>query len=72
MSKTFARLPTITRVIFLVLLALVTISEPILVLIFFIPIIGWLIWRDQDKIAELERRLAALEPSTPKPKPEGS
>ena len=48
---------------FLVLIALLMFAGGVFVfvLIFFVPIAGWLIWRDQDRIAELEKRLAALE-----------
>lgn len=73
MSKTGVRLNTISKIVFLVLLALISISEPILVLVFFIPVVGWLIWRDQDRMAALEKRLAALEgPAKPEPRPEGA
>lgn len=65
MSKSSFRINTVTRIIFLVLLGLIALREPIVVLVFFIPIAGWLIWRDQDKIAQLEKRLAALEAPAP-------
>jgi 4-amino-4-deoxy-L-arabinose transferase-like glycosyltransferase len=61
LSKRGTSVNAITRIIFLVLLGLIALSEPILVLIFFVPIVGWLIWRDQDRISQLEKRLAALE-----------
>jgi hypothetical protein len=61
LSKPGIRMSSITRIIFLVLLGLIALSEPILVLIFFVPIVGWLIWRDQDRISQLEKRLAAIE-----------
>jgi hypothetical protein len=69
MSRAPMRMSAITRIIFLVLVAVITLGEPILVLVFFVPIAGWLIWRDQDKIAQLEKRLAALE-GPPQPKTE--
>lgn len=57
-----------TRIIMLVLVALVALSEPALTIVFFVPIAGWLLWRDHDRIAELEKRLAAAEkPAQPKP-----
>jgi hypothetical protein len=62
------RISTLTRVMFLVLLALIALGFPIIVFAF-IPVFGWFIWRDQDRIAELEKRLAASE-KQPQPKPE--
>jgi hypothetical protein len=68
MSKSSGSFGTVIRIMFLILLALITLREPGLVLIFLVPIVGWLIWRDQDRIAELERKLTALEkPNDPKP-----
>jgi hypothetical protein len=68
MSKSSGSFGTVIRIMFLILLALITLGEPGLVLIFLVPIVGWLIWRDQDRIAELERKLTALEkPNDPKP-----
>ena len=61
---------TVTRVTFLVLVAVIALGEPILVLVFFIPVVGWMLWRDQDRISELEKRLAALENPAPTPTPE--
>ena len=60
---------TVVRVVLLVLLALLLLSPGAspLVLIVIIPVMVWLIWRDQDRIAELEKRLAAPEkPAQPK------
>ena len=51
----------VTRLLFLVLIAVLAIGYPDLVLIFFIPIAGWLIWRDRDHIEALEKKLDALE-----------
>ena len=60
-SQTMAAL---IRVVFLVLLALLLLYPGVnyLVLIVIVPVMVWLIWRDQDRIAELEKRLAAPEP----------
>ena len=55
------------RIVFLVLVGLIALEEPVLVLIFFVPVVGWLIWRDQDRIAELEKQLASRNPSGSKP-----
>ncbi len=49
------------KIVFLVLMGLIVLSAPVLFLIFFVPIIGWFVWSDHDKIAELEKRIAALE-----------
>jgi 4-amino-4-deoxy-L-arabinose transferase-like glycosyltransferase len=67
LSKSSRIWGTAVRVVFLVLIALIALTEPVLVLIFFIPIVGWLVWRDQDRIATLEKRLAALEKPEQKP-----
>lgn len=69
MSKTDLRLSLTTRMVLLLLVAVAALSEPILAVVFFIPIAGWFIWRDHDRMKELEKRLAALE-SAPQPKPE--
>jgi hypothetical protein len=61
---------TVTRLLFLVLIAVLAIGYPDLILVFFIPIAGWFIWRDQDRIAALEKKLEALE-SSDASKPEG-
>ncbi len=49
------------KVVFLMLMALIYIASSLLFLLFFIPIIGWFVWRAHDKAAELEKRVAALE-----------
>ena len=58
-----------SRVLFLVLLGFLVLGGfEYFILIFLIPIIGWILWRDQDRISELERQLAALtKPPEPKP-----
>ena len=67
MSKRPIRISAITRVTFLALLALIALYSP-LVLFILVPVLAWFVWRDQDRISELEKRLAALEnPSRPKP-----
>ena len=60
-SRRSFRANTVTKVTFLVLIAVVAISEPVLVLVFFVPVVGWMLWRDQDRISELEKRITALE-----------
>ena len=69
MSKVPFRLNTVSRITFLVLIGVLLYGGDFfsgLIIIVAIPVFGWLIWRDHDRIAELERRLAALEkPSLP-------
>ena len=54
------------KIVFLILMGLVVLTVPVLFLVFFVPIIGWIVWSDHDKIAELERRLAVPENPTVK------
>jgi len=63
LSKPQARkgLTTAVRIVFLVLLAFLAISLPGILIIVFVPVIGWYIWSLLDKNAELEKRIAALE-----------
>jgi 4-amino-4-deoxy-L-arabinose transferase-like glycosyltransferase len=66
-SKPRPSINSITRLIFLVLVGLIALSEPILILAVLVPVVGWVLWRNQDRIGELERRLAALERPPNKP-----
>ena len=56
-------LETAVKVVFLGLLVLIVIASAFLLLIFFVPVVVWLIWRLMDRTAELERRLAEKEKS---------
>ncbi|HEY6282699.1 MAG TPA: hypothetical protein VIW22_02105 [Nitrososphaerales archaeon] len=57
-------LETAVKVVFLGLLVLIAIALPaFLLLIFFVPVVVWFIWRLMDRTAELERRLAEKEKS---------
>jgi len=71
MSKILGNLDTTVRIIFLVLLALLMFTPFIgIVLVFFVPVIGWYLWSLRDQNKELEARVAALEGKKPdKPKP---
>jgi nicotinamide riboside transporter PnuC len=73
MSKPGGRssfLDTAVKVVFLLLMAFVVLVEPVLFLVFFVPIVGWFVWSAHSKTAELEKRLAALEkPWDQKPEP---
>ena len=51
------------KVVFLGLLVLIVIASAFLLLIFFVPVVVWFIWRLMDRTAELERRLAEKEKS---------
>jgi predicted tellurium resistance membrane protein TerC len=59
------RIDLIVRLLFLVLIAFLYIIPGIqfLVLLFFIPVVAWVLWRDSDRIKELEKKLAAYERS---------
>ncbi len=63
MSKTVVRLDIIIRVVFVVLLAFLLLFPGInyFVLLFFVPIATWYVWRLQDRTRDLERRIASLE-----------
>ena len=66
MSKAVTiRIDLFVRLLFLVLIAFLYIIPGIqfLVLLFFIPIVAWILWRDSDRIKELEKKLAAFERS---------
>jgi hypothetical protein len=63
------RIGRVTRIAFLALLALIAIGYPLIFFVF-VPVLGWFVWRDQDRITALERRVASLErPPEPKPEP---
>ncbi|MDG7008676.1 MAG: hypothetical protein JRN06_10635 [Nitrososphaerota archaeon] len=70
MSKTPFRVGLITRILFLILVGLISLGYPIIIFAF-APILGWFIWRDQDRISALEKRLAAIEKPL-QSKPEGA
>ena len=62
---------TAVKIVFLVLMGLVVLTVPVLFLVFFVPIVGWFLWSNHDRVTELEKRLAALENPTGK-KSEGT
>jgi hypothetical protein len=70
-EKPAFRIGVITRLLLFVLIAVLAIGYTALVVIFFVPIAGWFIWRDHDRIVDLEKKLEALEGPRPK-KPEGT
>ncbi len=62
MSKPLTSVDTAVRVIFLVLLGFLIFGGlGGFVVLFYIPISGWLIWRLMDRTSSLEARVAALE-----------
>ncbi len=61
MSKPQGTYGTVIRMAFLILMAFLVLGEPVLFLIFFVPVVGWFLWSDHDRIAELEKKVAALE-----------
>ena len=61
MSKSSGISSVAVRVLFLVLMAFAVLISPVLFLIFFVPVVGWFLWRDQDRIMRLEKKVEALE-----------
>lgn len=59
MSKTQANAGVVIRVTFLILMGLVALLFGFIFLAIFVPVVGWFIWRLNDKVAELEARLGA-------------
>jgi flagellar biosynthesis component FlhA len=69
MSKPPKGLDLAVRVVSLILLAVLVLGGfSALVLLFFAPIVGWLVWRLYDRTTELEKKLAALEKPAGEPK----
>ena len=58
MSKRQVSLNSVFRIVLLILMAFFVLGEPVLFLIFFVPIVGWYVWRLNDRTKELERKLA--------------
>ncbi len=62
MNRPQTNMNVIVRVTFLILLAFLMLTGfAVFVLIVFVPVMGWYIWRQQDRIRDLEARLAALD-----------
>ena len=59
MSKTQANAGVVIRVTFLILMGLVALLFGFIFLAIFVPVVGWFIWRLNDKVAVLEARLGA-------------
>ncbi len=60
--KSSPTLEMAVRVVFLALLVLIALVVPSsFVLIFFVPVVVWYIWKLRDKTTKLEQRIAALE-----------
>jgi len=56
-------------VVFLILLVVLMIGSLVGLVPFFLPIVGWLVWRPYDRTADLEKRLVAVEKFTGEEKP---
>ena len=62
MSKSSLNLNVVTRNVVLILLAVLMFTGlAILILIIFVPVAGWYIWRANDRIKALEAKLADKE-----------
>ncbi len=61
MSKPLTGIDMAVRIVFLVLLGILTFVLGGLVIVFFVPISLWYIWQLQDRTKHLEERVAALE-----------
>ncbi len=62
MNRPQTNMNVVVRVTFLILLAFLMLTGfAVFVLIVFVPVMGWYIWRQQDRIRDLEARLAALD-----------
>ncbi len=65
MSKASPRprgaLDSSVRIVFVILLAVLTLALSILFLIFFVPIVAYYLWQLLDRTKELERKVAELE-----------
>lgn len=61
MSKATGTLNSVIKVVFVLLLGLLTLSLQLLLLIIFVPVATWYIWRLSERNAILEKRVAALE-----------
>lgn len=61
MSKPRRSLDFTVRITFLVLMALLTLFLGFFFLLVFVPVVGWYVWSLNDKIRDLEARLAPPE-----------
>ncbi len=61
MSRPKGALDSSVRIVFVLLLAVLTLALSILFLIFFVPIITYYVWQLLDRTRELEKKVAALE-----------
>ncbi len=61
MSKPKASMDLAVRVTFVVLMGALTLFLSLLFLAVFVAVAGWFLWKDSDRIATLEERVAELE-----------
>lgn len=61
MSKPKTSMNLAVRVTFVVLMGALTLFLSLLFLAAFVAVVGWYLWKDTDRIAALEERVAELE-----------
>ena len=68
MSKTVTFRPSlIVRLLFAILLAFLVLILGTFFLLFYVPVVTWVLWRDADRVAELEKKMAAYDKMYGKP-----
>ena len=66
MKKSSGGLETFAMVILLALFGFIGLIITNLVMLFFLPIVGWYVWRLNQRARELEKRVAVIEKAEPK------
>ena len=61
MSKPRGALDSSARIVFVILLGVLTLALSFLFLIFFVPVVAYYLWKVMDRTRELERKVAELE-----------
>ncbi len=61
MSKPKASMDLLVRVTFVILMGALTLFLSLIFLAVFVAVAGWYLWRDNDRLAALEERVAELE-----------
>jgi nicotinamide riboside transporter PnuC len=65
-KKSSGGLETVAIVVFLALMGFIGLIITNLVMLFLIPIVGWYVWRLNQRARELEKRVATIEKAEPK------
>lgn len=61
-AKSSGTLEATVKVVFLILVGFIGyVFTANLFILFFAPIIGWLVWTSRDRVSQLEQKVAALE-----------